>query len=152
MFNLTIARITARALFGRRRFLMLLPLPALLIGLAALSQSLGADPVEWGAAVILGLGIAVVLPVIALVVGTGCARLRDRRRHLAHILAKPLPRRDIVFSKLVVAVPGHLRGDRGAAGRHRVHRRHAPPRLGAHRSRRRSARSRTAACSPRCRC
>ncbi|HVH22722.1 MAG TPA: hypothetical protein VNA11_09720, partial [Pseudonocardia sp.] len=62
MFNLTIARITARALFGRRRFLMLLPLPALLIGLAALSQSLGADPVEWGEAVMLGLGIAVVLP------------------------------------------------------------------------------------------
>jgi ABC-2 type transport system permease protein len=104
MFNLTIARITARALFGRRRFLMLLPLPALLIGLAALSQSLGADPVEWGEAVILGLGIAVVLPVIALVVGTGVLGSEIDDGTLAHILAKPIPRREIIFSKLVVAV------------------------------------------------
>jgi ABC-2 type transport system permease protein len=104
MFNLTIARITARALFGRRRFLMLLPLPVLLIGLAALSQSLGADPKEWGEAVILGLGIMVVLPVIALVVGTGVLGSEIDDGTLAHILAKPLPRRDIIVSKLVVAV------------------------------------------------
>jgi ABC-2 type transport system permease protein len=104
MFNLTIARITARALFGRRRFLMLLPLPALLVGLAALAQSLGAEPSEWGPPVILGLGIAVVLPVIALVVGTGVLGSEIDDGTLAHILAKPLPRRDIIVSKLVVAV------------------------------------------------
>ena len=34
----TVASITLRALFGRRRFLLLLPLPLLVIGLAALGN------------------------------------------------------------------------------------------------------------------
>jgi ABC-2 type transport system permease protein len=102
--NATIARITARALFGRRRFLLLLPLPALVVGLAVLSDSLGARPAEWGQPVIVGLGLAVVLPVIALVVGTGVLGSEIDDGTLVHILAKPLPRREIVFSKLAIAV------------------------------------------------
>ena len=42
--NATIARITARGLFGRKRFLLLLPLPLLVIGLGVLADSLGARP------------------------------------------------------------------------------------------------------------
>jgi ABC-2 type transport system permease protein len=102
--NLTIARITARALFGRRRFLLLLPLPVLLIGLALLSNGLGADIERWGQAVIVGLGLAVVVPVIALVVGTGVLGSEIDDGTLALILAKPLPRSHIVLSKLVVAI------------------------------------------------
>jgi len=104
LFNMTIARITARALFGRRRFLLLLPLPALLVGLAVLADSLGARPADWADPVIVGLGLGVVLPVVALVVGTGVLGSEIDDGTLAHILAKPLPRREIVFSKLVVAV------------------------------------------------
>jgi ABC-2 type transport system permease protein len=104
VFNPTIARITARALFGRRRFLMLLPLPLLLVGLAVLADSLGAEPRDWVEPVILGLGTSVVLPVIALVVGTGVLGSEIDDGTLAHILAKPLPRSEIIFSKLVVAV------------------------------------------------
>jgi ABC-2 type transport system permease protein len=102
--NLTIARITARALFGRRRFLLLLPLPALLVGLAVLARSLGAGPLDWGQPVIVGLGLAVVLPVVALVVGTGVLGSEIDDGTLAHILAKPLPRAEIIVSKLIVAV------------------------------------------------
>jgi ABC-2 type transport system permease protein len=102
--SFTIVRVTARALFGRRRFLLLLPLPALLVGLAALADSLGARPDEWGKPVIVGLGIAVVLPVVALVVGTGVLGSEIDDGTLAHILAKPLPRSEIVLSKLLVAV------------------------------------------------
>jgi ABC-2 type transport system permease protein len=104
VFNPTIARITARALFGRRRFLLLLPLPALLVGLAMLSNYLGAEPKNWSQPVIQALGLAVVLPVIALVVGTGVLGSEIDDGTLAHILAKPLSRREIIFSKLVVAV------------------------------------------------
>ena len=62
----TVTWITARGLFGRSRFLMLLPLPLVLIGLAVLCRSLGVDPGQWGPPVLVGLGLAVVLPVVAL--------------------------------------------------------------------------------------
>jgi ABC-2 type transport system permease protein len=101
--NTTIARITARALFGRRRFLLLLPLPLLVFGLAVLAQSLGAAPKDWAPPVIVNMGLDVVLPVIALVVGTGVLGSEIDDGTLAHILAKPLPRSQIVLSKLVVA-------------------------------------------------
>jgi ABC-2 type transport system permease protein len=104
VFNPTIARITARALFGRRRFLLLLPLPILLIGLAVLSDSLGARASDWAEPVIRALGLSVVLPLTALIVGTGVLGSEIDDGTLVHILAKPLPRREIVFSKLVVAV------------------------------------------------
>ena len=104
MFNPTIARITARALFGRRRFLLLLPLPLLLVGLAVLSAAAGGEPKNWFEPVVQALGLTVVLPVLALVVGTGVLGSEVEDGTLAHILAKPLPRREIVLSKLVVAV------------------------------------------------
>jgi ABC-2 type transport system permease protein len=102
--NMTIMRITMRALLGRRRFLFLLPLPVLLIGLPLLAAGLGATPDHWGQPVIAGLGFGVVLPVVALVVGTGVLGSEIDDGTLAHILAKPLPRSEIIVSKYVVAV------------------------------------------------
>jgi ABC-2 type transport system permease protein len=100
----TVAMITARGLFGRRRALMLLPLPLLLIGLAAICRAYDLDPSQWGAAVIVGLGFAVVLPVVALIVGTGVLGSEIDDGTLVHILTKPLPRRDIILAKFGVAV------------------------------------------------
>jgi ABC-2 type transport system permease protein len=102
--NGTIAWITARGLFGRRRFLLLLPLPVLLIGLAVIGRASGVDPDHWGDAVILGMGLAVVLPVVSLIVGTGVLGSEIDDGTVVHILAKPLARREIIFSKLLVAV------------------------------------------------
>ncbi|MER7461164.1 ABC transporter permease subunit [Micromonospora sp. NPDC126480] len=99
----TVSWITARGLFGRRRFLLLLPLPALLVLLAVLSRSLGVDPGEWGPAVLVGLGLAVVLPVIALIVGTGVLGAEIDDGTVVHILTKPLPRWQIILPKLAVA-------------------------------------------------
>jgi ABC-2 type transport system permease protein len=104
VFNPTIARITARALFGRRRFLLLLPLPLLLVGLALLSELAGVKPENWFEPVVHGVGLSVVLPVLALVIGTGVLGSEVDDGTLAHILAKPLPRAEIVLSKLVVAI------------------------------------------------
>jgi ABC-2 type transport system permease protein len=102
--NATIASITARALLGRRRFAALLPLPALLVGLAALAHALAPDPAEWGRPVIAGLGFAVVVPMIALIVGTGVIGAEIDDGTIVHVLATPVPRRDIVLTKLAVAV------------------------------------------------
>ncbi|MEV6299420.1 ABC transporter permease [Actinoplanes sp. NPDC051861] len=100
----TVAMITARGLFGRRRALLLLPLPLLLVGLAAICRAYDLSPDQWGEAVIVGLGFAVVLPVIALIVGTGVLGSEVDDGTLVHILTKPLPRRDIIIAKYAVAV------------------------------------------------
>jgi len=99
----TVAYITARGLFGRRRVLLLLPLPLLLIGLALICESNDVSPLDWGQPVIVGLGLAVVLPVIALIVGTGVLGSEVDDGTIVHILTKPLPRRDIILAKLMVA-------------------------------------------------
>ncbi len=104
LMNATIARITARGLFGRRRVLLLLPLPLLMIGLAWLADGLGAEPDDWVPVVVLGLGLNVVLPIVALVVGTGVLGSEIDDGTLVHVLAKPLPRREIILSKFVIAV------------------------------------------------
>ncbi|SDT70664.1 ABC transporter permease [Actinoplanes derwentensis] len=99
----TVAFITARGLFGRRRALLLLPLPLLLVGLAAICRAYGVSPDMWGRAVIVGLGLAVVLPVVALIVGTGVLGSEIDDGTIVHILTKPLPRRDIILAKYAVA-------------------------------------------------
>lgn len=102
--NTTIMSITFRGLFGRRRFLLLLPLPLLVIGLAALCRSLGEGPEEWGGPVLGGLGLGVTLPLMALIIGTGVLGSEIDDGTITHILAKPLPRSEIIISKLVVAI------------------------------------------------
>ncbi|MFG1904245.1 ABC transporter permease subunit [Micromonospora carbonacea] len=99
----TVSWLTLRGLFGRRRFLLLLPLPVVLVLLAVLSRSLGVAPRDWGPPVLVGLGLAVVLPVIALIVGTGVLGAEIDDGTVVHILTKPLPRWQIVLPKLAVA-------------------------------------------------
>ena len=102
--NSTIASITARGLLGRRRFLALLLLPAALVGLAVLANATSAPAADWGPTVLSGLGAGVVVPLVALIVGTGVVGAELDDGTLAHILAKPVPRSRIIATKLVVAV------------------------------------------------
>ena len=103
MFNPTIARITLRGLIGRRRFLLLLPLPALMIGLAVLCEGLNVQASDWVPPVVAALGLAVVLPILALVIGAGVLGSEIDDGTVAHIIAKPISRAEIILSKLVVA-------------------------------------------------
>lgn len=101
--NTTIAWITARGLFGRRRFLLLLPLPLILIGMAGLAKALGEGPEEFAGPILIGIGVAVVLPLITLIVGTGVLGSEIDDGTIVHILTKPVPRWKIILSKLAVA-------------------------------------------------
>jgi len=100
----TVAYITTRGLFGRRRALLLLPLPILLVGLTLLVRAYDVPASEWGSPVLVGLGLAVLLPVIALIVGTGVLGSEVDDGTIVHILTKPLARRSIILAKLLVAI------------------------------------------------
>ncbi len=101
--NPTIARITARGLLGRRRFLLFVPLPVILLAVTALARASKVHPAHWGQAVIVGLGFGVVLPLISLIVGTAVIGAEIDDGTVTHILAKPIPRWQIVVTKLIVA-------------------------------------------------
>lgn len=101
--NKTIMGLTARALLGRKRVLMLLPMPIILIGLTLLGITSGADDDDWGPVVFTGLGLSVILPLTALIVGSSALGLEIDDGTITHLLTKPLPRSEIIFSKLIVA-------------------------------------------------
>ncbi|MBV1853818.1 ABC transporter permease [Catellatospora tritici] len=101
--NLTIAWITLRGLLGRRRSLLLLPLPLILIGITAVGKAIGAKPDELAQGVLVGLGVAVLLPLISLIVGTGVLGSEIDDGTVVHILTKPIPRSRIILAKLAVA-------------------------------------------------
>lgn len=96
-------RLTARALLGRKRVLLLLPMPILLIGLTLIGVTSGADDDDWGPVVFTSLGLSVILPLTALIIAGSVLGLEVDDGTITHLLTKPLPRREIVLSKLAVA-------------------------------------------------
>lgn len=102
--NSTIASMTLRALIGRRRSLLLIPLPVLMIALTAFASFTGSEPSGWAEPVLVGFGLTTMLPLVALVVGTGVLSSEIDDGTLLHVLAKPLPRSEIVLTKLAVAI------------------------------------------------
>lgn len=101
--NLTIMSLTARAMLGRKRVLMLLPMPIILIGLTIIGVVSGADDDDWGPVVFANLGLSVILPLTALIVGSSALGLEIDDGTITHVLTKPLPRSEIILSKLAVA-------------------------------------------------
>lgn len=105
--NWTIASITFRQLLGRRRVLLLLVLGAVLI-LVALAYRLGGgsddgDDLRWTAGLLETFGIATLMPLVALVLGTGAIGAEIEDGTIVYILAKPVSRSVIVTTKLAVA-------------------------------------------------
>jgi ABC-2 type transport system permease protein len=101
--NPTIVHLTARALLGRRRVLLLLPMPVVLIGLTLLGRTAPVPASDWGPTVFGGLGLGVILPLTALIIGSSVLGLEIEDGTITHLLTKPLPRSEIILSKLAVA-------------------------------------------------
>lgn len=101
--NMTIAWITARGLLGRRRSWLLLPMPVILIGITAIGLAFEAPAVDLADGVLIGLGVAVILPLVSLIVGTGVLGSEIDDGTVVHILTKPIPRSRIILAKLAVA-------------------------------------------------
>lgn len=102
--NATVARLTLRSLLGRRRALLLLALPAVLLALSATARALaGTDP---GMAVVLlgGFALGTLVPLLGLIAGTGAIAPEIDDGSIVYLLSKPLSRHSIVVAKLLVAV------------------------------------------------
>jgi ABC-2 type transport system permease protein len=99
----TVMRLTLAGIAGRRRVWWLLVLPVLLLALAvAVRLFIGTDP-DAAVDVLTGFALALLLPLVALIAGTGAIAPEIDDGSIIYLLAKPVPRPRIVRSKLVVA-------------------------------------------------
>ncbi|CNF16864.1 ABC-type transport system involved in multi-copper enzyme maturation%2C permease component [Mycobacterium tuberculosis] len=102
--NPTIAMITFRAMLGRKRALLLLGLPLLLLILSVALRATGENDLDVSAGVIQQFGLATLLPLLALIAGTGVIGPEIDDGQIMYVLTKPIPREVIVLTKLVVAI------------------------------------------------
>ena len=90
-------------MFGRRRGVLLFVLPLVLIGLSVLVRGLVGEDVTSAGDTLYGLGLAVIVPLVALIATTGVLAPEIDDGSISYLLAKPISRHVIVVSKLLVA-------------------------------------------------
>lgn len=102
--NVTVARLTVRGLLGRRRGLLLLAVPGLLLVLSLIIRlAVGQD--ESTTVDVLGtLALGTLVPLLGLIAGTGAIGPEIDDGSIIYLLAKPLPRWKIITTKLMVAI------------------------------------------------
>ena len=102
--NATVARLTAKSLLGRRRALLLLALPAILLLLAAFSRALAGQKDTTTVGMLGGFALGTVIPLLGLIAGTGAIGPEIDDGSIVYLLSKPLSRSSIVTTKAAVAV------------------------------------------------
>ena len=104
MTNATIVGLTVRNGLGTRRAVMLIILPVVLVGLAITVRALVGVDADATEGVMVGLGITVILPLVALICSTSVLAAEVDDGSIVYLLAKPISRHTIVVSKYLVAV------------------------------------------------
>ncbi|GAA2249715.1 MULTISPECIES: ABC transporter permease [Kitasatospora] len=102
--NRTVARLTVRGLLGRRRGVLLLAVPVLLLAVSVAARSSGADRHDLAVSILGTLSLGTLVPILGLVVGTGVIATEIDDGSIVYLLAKPLPRWKIITTKLAVAI------------------------------------------------
>lgn len=102
MIFFVVARVTLRALLGRRRTLLLLLLAAIPILVALLVRANTSGISDVGTTLD-GLVVRIILPLIALVFGTAALGSELEDGSAVHLLTKPIGRSTIVLAKVAVA-------------------------------------------------
>lgn len=100
--NTTIARLSVQSLFGQRRGVLLVILPALLLLLSLITVvvtdgSVAVEPIT------MVFGFSLVLPLIALLISNGVLGPEIEDGSIIYLLSKPISRYAVVFSKFIVA-------------------------------------------------
>lgn len=104
MYHPTVARLTYRALLGRRRAAVLLILPLLLILIAVAVRTFNGVDDQIAADVLGGFALATMIPLIGVIAGTGAIGPEIDDGSIVYLLAKPVTRPTIIFTKLIVAI------------------------------------------------
>ncbi|SEC95527.1 ABC transporter permease [Streptomyces sp. TLI_105] len=104
MYNPTVARLTYRALLGRRRALILFLLPGLLLLISAAIRVLSGADDQAAADVLGGFALATMVPLIGVIAGTGAIGPEIDDGSIVYLLSKPVKRPTIIFTKLIVAI------------------------------------------------
>ncbi|MBA2807461.1 ABC transporter permease [Streptomyces sp. KM273126] len=104
MYDPTVARLTYRALLGRRRALILGALPVLLIVISAAVRAFSGADDQVAADVLGGFALATMVPIIGVIAGTGAIGPEIDDGSVVYLLSKPVKRPAIIFTKLIVAI------------------------------------------------
>ena len=99
----TMASITLRATMGRRRALLFALPPLILVLVTVLLKAANAERADWPSLILGGFGLAVVLPLTALIIGTSVLGAEIDDGSVVHLLATPVPRSTVILSKFAVA-------------------------------------------------
>jgi ABC-2 type transport system permease protein len=103
LFNPVVAAITVRATLGRRRaFLFAIP-AVVLIALTLVLRASHPVAALWPSQVLGDFGFSVLLPLTALIIGTGVLGAEIDDGSAIHLLATPVPRSTVVVTKFAVA-------------------------------------------------
>ncbi|MEW1719643.1 ABC transporter permease subunit [Streptomyces sp. NPDC093109] len=104
MYNPTVARLTQRALLGRRRAAILFVLPALLIMISVAVRVFNGVDDQVASDVLGGFALATMVPLIGVIAGTGAIGPEIDDGSIVYLLSKPVKRSSIIFTKLIVAI------------------------------------------------
>ncbi|MFD4719242.1 ABC transporter permease [Streptomyces sp. NPDC058423] len=104
MYNPTVARLTYRALLGRRRAAILFVLPALLLLIATAVRAFNGVDDQVASDVLGGFALATMVPLIGVIAGTGAIGPEIDDGSIVYLLAKPVKRPTIIVTKLIVAI------------------------------------------------
>ncbi|MEU0399931.1 ABC transporter permease [Streptomyces sp. NPDC006197] len=104
MYDPTVARLTYRALLGRRRAAILFLLPALLLVIAAAVRMLNGADDQVAADLLGGFALATMVPLIGVIAGTGAIGPEIDDGSIVYLLSKPVKRSTIITTKLIVAI------------------------------------------------
>jgi ABC-2 type transport system permease protein len=103
MLNPVIAGITIRATLGRRRAVLFAVPAVVLIALTLVLRASHPAGSPWPVNVLGTFGFSVLLPLTALIIGTGVLGAEIDDGSVVHLLATPVRRLDVIITKFAVA-------------------------------------------------
>jgi len=103
LLNPVVLRITLRATLGRKRALVFMLVPLVLILITVALKMVANSPV-WPAEFLGVFGFSVVLPLTALIIGTSVLGAEIDDGSIVHLLATPVTRLSVVISKFIAAM------------------------------------------------
>jgi ABC-2 type transport system permease protein len=103
MLNPTVARITVRATLSRRRAAAFAVPAATLIALTLVLRASRPAGTPWPDTVLGDFGFSILLPLTALIIGTGVLGAEIDDGSVVHLLATPVRRADVIVTKFAVA-------------------------------------------------